>query len=196
MGPDWSLGQVPVGRKEGRTHRSTLGRITPSGHPCCYLKHMLPSIPPLTDLPSVHPATFSDSPDSISSCVLHCTAPHCTHLPVIDRARQTATLAPGLGHDRLWLSPGPDPVASQAWNLHSSFEVTVTGRWQKPTVAVASVSQAHATSVGSTADLRFAINRHLDTVVLWHTPRLNNAWDPLTVVAHPSSTYTCVGKYT
>lgn len=171
---------------------------------------MLPSIPPLTDLPSVHPATFPDSPDSISCCVLHCTgtalalhwtaldrtAPHRTHLPVIDRARQTATLAPGLGHDRLWLSPGPDPVASQAWNLHSSFEVTVTGRWQKPTVAVASVSQAHATSVGSTADLRFAINRHLDTVVLWHTPRLNNAWDPLTVVAHPSSTYTCMGKYT
>lgn len=119
----------------GRTHRPTLGRITPSGHPCCYMKYAAPSIPPQTDCPSVHPATFSDSPDSISSCVLHCTALLCAalqqHPPARHRSGSTATLAPGLGHDRLCLSPRPDSVASQAWNLHSSFEVTVTGRWQK-----------------------------------------------------------------
>lgn len=61
----------------------------------------------------------------------------------------------------------------QPRNLHGGFEVTVTGRWQKPTVAIASVSQAHATSVGRAADLRFTTHRP-STVVLWHTPRLNS----------------------
>lgn len=77
---------------------------------------------------------------------------------------------------------------SQPRNLHGSFEVTVTGRWQKPTVAVASVSQAHATSVGSTADLRFATPAP-STVVLWHTPRLDDAWDPPPRRGSPPSTY-------
>lgn len=147
---------------------------------------IIPAIPPLTDCRP--PCHLPRQPRLrlFLRPALHCAALQCTALgsPARHRSDFTATLAPSLGHDRLCLRPGPAPVASQAWNLHSSFEVTVTGRWQKPTVAVASVSQAHATSVGSTADLRFAIHRHLDTVVLWHTPRLNNSWDPLTVMPH------------
>lgn len=148
---------------------------------------MLPSIPPLTDCRP--PCHHSRQPRLLSLCLhvcpaLHCPALHCPalgtvlHSPARHRSGSTAARALGLGHDRLCLQPR---------NLHSGFEVTVTGRWQKPTVAVVSVSQAHATSVGRAADLRLTTHRP-STVVLWHTPRLNNnnnAWDPLTiVVAH------------
>lgn len=182
MGPGRSLGLLPHG-KEGRTHRPRLGRITLSGHPCCcYAAAMLPSIPPPTDCrPPCHHSRQPRLLHLFLCPALHC--PACTgtalhsHLSVIDRARQQRShpvwvmigCASARDH-RLWAANLP---TFQPRNLHSGFEVTVTGRWQKPTVAIASVSQAHATSVGRAADLRFTTHRP-STVVLWHTPRLNS----------------------
>lgn len=188
-------GWVPAGARAssvcvGRTHRPRLGRLTPSGHPCCHLPSTQ-ATPPLTDCrPPCHHSRQPRLHLFLSSCTARGTAPH-----LRSRARQSIGLNSN-ARPRPWAMIGCAPAqnrscglpTSQPRNLHGSFEVTVTGRWQKPTVAVASVSQAHATSVGSTADLRFATPAP-STVVLWHTPRLDDAWDPPPRRGSPPSTY-------
>lgn len=59
-----------------------------------------------------------------------------------------------------------------ATSLGTQFRRDCDKKVAKATVAVASVSQAHATSVGRRADLRFATTAiYCGTHALWHAPR-------------------------